>query len=141
MATRANYPSRQELVGAQLTQTDSTNKITLVAADANVERKLEVMSFQTTNASNTIVALFLNDGSNDFKVGEIIVYAQAGDADNTPVANGLDAGFLPWLPYDAGNCYIPMPKGVALKIALNSALGSGKTLDAMAILTRYDQDA
>ena len=141
MASRPNYPSRQEMVGAQITSTDGTNKVTLIAADADVERKIEVMSFVTNSAANTQFGLYLSDGTNDYQITGLIVYASAGSDGTVAPGNGLDLGDSPWLPNDGGNPYIPLPKGTSLKLAMSSALASGKTLDMMAILTRYDPDA
>ena len=141
MASTPTYPSSLEFVGKQLTSTDSTNEVTLIAADAAIDRRIDMLSLQTINTSNTVVAVFLNDGTTDFKIGEIVVLAQAGDSDSVPAASGLDPNYLPFLPQDAGNYYLPLPAGTAVKISLNTALASGKTLDATATLSKYEADA
>jgi hypothetical protein len=141
MASTPNYPSSLELVGKQMLPADSTTVTTLVPADADNDRRIDVLSLQTNNTSNVVLALFLSDGTTDFKVGEVVIPLQAGDADAVPVANGLDPSYLPWMPQDAGNYYIPLPAGTAVKGSLGAALSTGKSLDCTFVLAKYEADA
>ena len=121
-----NVPST---VNQQITNADTTNAKTMATAGADGGAVM-TMSATTTNASDVIAILNIDDGSVTIVVGEVTVPAGAGTDGSTPAKNLLDTLAMPGLFQNDGSLILgPLAE---LSVGVKVSLASGKTLDISA---------
>jgi hypothetical protein len=114
-----------------LSQTSTTNLVSLLTGATN-GAKVEAILATTNDTSAETLAVMLNDGINNYLLGEFTVAIGAGIT--AGIANANVLGSIFGLPVDAaGNPYLYVPPSWTLYVGVTtSAVTSGKLTSVIA---------
>ena len=121
-----NVPST---VNQSIANSDTTTAKVMATAGADGGAVM-TMSATTTDTSDVIAVLNINDGSVTIVVGEVTVPAGAGTDGSTPAKNLLDTLAMPGLFQNDGS--LILGPAAILSVGAKATVTSAKTLDISA---------
>ena len=123
-----NFTQNIKLTATTIVNSDSTNKKTLFTAGANdsIVKSLHAVS---DDSAAKVVQIYVNDGTNDNYIGAVNVPITSGTTGAIAAVDLLNGTLFPNLPYDAnGKRVLPLPAGYIVKVSVQAAMTSGKTM-------------
>ena len=123
-----NFTQNIKLTATTIVNSDSTNKKTLFTAGANdsIVKSLHAIS---DDSAAKVINVYVNDGTNDNYIGAVTVAITSGTTGAIAAVDLLNGTLFPNLPYDAnGKRVLPLPAGYIVKVSVQAAMTSGKTM-------------
>lgn len=110
-----------------------------VFAPSTEGSRVDGIAIASTSATQRIVQLQVNNGTEISKLGTITVPAGAGTNGSVAIVSGLNRGNLPWLKIDSqGNPYINLNSGMNLEAKILTTLATGETIEFTVLGANYD---
>lgn len=127
------FPLSLDTDAVTFVNADGTSEKTLLTAGVEGER-IDVISATSDDTSDRVFALFLNDGTTSYRIGEITVLANAGTDGIVKAKKVLNSTDLPWLDV-SGSLFLK--GGWKLNIAAKVAVTAAKTVTFVASSGAY----
>ena len=99
MANRPIYPGTIKNAALDIEPGDTTSLQTLVTAGSNGSR-INSISVISDDTSDVVLAIWYNDGSNDYLIGSVNIPTLSGTDGSAPAVSLLNSTDLPFLGED-----------------------------------------
>lgn len=123
------FQAQPKTTTLELDNADGTTAAVLYTAGVN-GAIIDSIAVTTDDTSDVTLVLKINDGSNDFTIGEVVILDGAGTNGTDPAQNLLSSTALPFLQSGGG---LALGPNFVLKIGAKTAITAAKVVHLVAL--------